>query len=233
MFELENQIDFSRFNNKFSLEIFGNNQFEEKEVKPQFEFNIGNLNDVQNDEDFTLLDGKLVCEDNFEEENLTPTKEQSSPSYDNFSSHSSQPTHLQVHFEGNHPDMEDFVNKIRGEINNKGVNEVICNALDIKSTDEFSLEPVELIKVKKRKSKDQIKQLDEEFSKNDDWSKEFMNKIALKLKLEPSQVYKWHWDQISKKLGKAPKRQAKLRKQANKRKRAAKTASSRSKRAKI
>lgn len=136
-----------------------------------------------------------------------------------------------MNFDGDILDMNDFICKIRGEIDSKGVNGVICDALDIKNNDEFCLEPVELIKVKKRKTKEQIRQLEEEFAKTDDWSKEFMNKLAKKLKLEPSQVYKWHWDQISKKLGKAPKRQAKLKKQANKRKRAAKTASSRSKRA--
>ncbi len=232
MFALENQFDYSKFNNNITLEFFGNNQFEEKEAKPQYELYLNNAQDTPKDEDFTLFEGKLVSEYDFESGNLTPTKEQSSPSDDEaFSSHSTQQTHLQVDFEGENPNMDDFLYKIRGEISLKGVNEVVCDALDIKNGDEFSLEPVELIKVKKRKTKDQIRQLEEEFSKNDDWSKEFMNRLASKLNLEPSQVYKWHWDQISKKLGKAPKRQAKLRKQANKRKRAAKTASSRSKRA--
>lgn len=231
MFELENQIDYSKFMNHTSLGVFGNSQFEEKEVKPQFEYNVDNFDAANNDEDFTLLNGKFVC-DEFEEGNLSPTKEQSFPSDDGaFSSHSTQQTYLQVNFEGENPDMNDFVCKIRDEIDFKGVNEVICDALDIKNNDEFSLEPVELIKVKKRKTKEQIRQLEEEFAKTDDWSKEFMNKLSKKLKLEPSQVYKWHWDQISKKLGKAPKRQAKLKKQANKRKRAAKATSSRSKRA--
>lgn len=162
---------------------------------------------------------------------MTPTKEQSYPSCDlaTGSLCESNPSHIQVDFDGENPNMDDFIFKIREEISFKGVNDVVCEALDIKNNDEFSLEPVELIKVKKRKTKEQIKQLEIEFAKNDDWTKDFMNKIAQKLNLEPSQVYKWHWDQISKKLGKAPKRKAKLQKQ-NKRKRAAKAANSRSKR---
>lgn len=234
MFELENQIEFPRLNNNITLELFPVTQFEDREVKPQYEFNLKDIQDSPKEEDFTLFEGKLVSEYDYEEGNLTPTKEQSFPSEDEaFSSSSSQKTHLQVNFDGENPNMDDFIFKIRDEMTNKGVNEVICDALDIKNNDEFSLEPVELIKVKKRKTKEQIKQLEAEFAKNDDWSKDFMNIIAANLKLEPSQVYKWHWDQISKKLGKAPKRQAKLKKAANKRKRAAAAASLRSKRAKF
>lgn len=82
MFELENQIDYSKFMNHTSFGVFGNNQFEEKEAKSQFEYSVDNYDAANNDdEDFTLLNGKFIC-DEFEEANLSPTKEQSFPSDD-------------------------------------------------------------------------------------------------------------------------------------------------------
>mmetsp|Transcript_18455 Transcript_18455/g.16324 ORF Transcript_18455/g.16324 Transcript_18455/m.16324 type:complete len:234 (-) Transcript_18455:64-765(-) len=230
MFTIENNNEIFNNNSNNIFETFNNNAVEEKDIKPQFEFNFNALDD-NNMEQFILFDEKCTFEENSHCGNMTPTKEQSFLTDDlaATSNCNSNDTHIQVDFDGENINMDDFIFKIREEITCKGVNDIICEALDIKNTDEFSLEPVELIKVKKRKSKDQIKQLANEFAKNDDWSKEFMNKIAEKLNLEPAQVYKWHWDQISKKLGKAPKKQAKLQKQ-NKRKRAAKQASTKNKR---
>ena len=142
---------------------------------------------------------------------MTPTKEQSESNEEKPIKYEAS-NNLQVDFINGSPDMDDFLFKIREEIIFKGVSEVICDALDIKDEQELQFEATDFIKTKKRKTKEQIKQLEEEFAITDDWNKEFMNEIAEKLNLDPAQVYKWHWDQISKKLGKAPKRKAKLQK---------------------
>ena len=233
MFTLENPIDFIKFASTNVFEILGNNEIEEeRNNKQQLDNSIASFEENQDNEEFILFNEKDLGSDQYESENMFPTKEQSFPSEDfNLNSNCCSQTHTQVDFDGENPNMEDFIFKIRGEISAKGVNEVVCEALNIKHNDEFSLRSVELIKVKKRKTKDQIKQLEIEFAKNDDWSKEFMNKVSEKLNLEPSQVYKWHWDQISKKLGKAPKKQAKLQKQRNKRKRNSNTNNLKNKRA--
>lgn len=141
-------------------------------------------------------------------------------------------THLKVSFDGENPDMTDFLSKIRSEISCKGVNNIICEALEITEDSDLLVDSPQLIRVKKRKSKEQIKALEAEFAKNNDWTKEFMNELAAELKLDPAQVYKWHWDQISKKLGSTPKRKVKEQKNGNKRKRSA-PKSSRNKKAKI
>jgi hypothetical protein len=44
------------------------------------------------------------------------------------------------------------------------------------------------------KSSDQVKILENEFSKEPQWSKEKMKKLAKLLNLKDSQVYKWNWD---------------------------------------
>ena len=236
MFTLENPIDFLKFNNNNVFEIFGNNQIEEKEekeIQPQYEQVAVAPEDILELGDFNIFDEKDLGTDLLEEGSFIQTKEQSFPSEDcNLSSKcSTSQSHIQIDFDGEHPNMDDFVLKIRDEMSSRGVLEVVCDALDIKNNDEFCLEPVEIIKVKKRKTKEQKIQLEAEFAKNDDWTKEFMNKISGELNLAPSQVYKWHWDQISKKLGKAPKRQTKLKKLQNKRKRTSKASNSRNKRA--
>ena len=54
------------------------------------------------------------------------------------------------------------------------------------------------IKRRQRKNKDQLKQLENEFLKNPDWSREFIRRISQRLQLRECQVYKWHWDQRKK-----------------------------------
>lgn len=44
------------------------------------------------------------------------------------------------------------------------------------------------------KSTDQIKVLENEFSKDPHWTKDKMRKLAEALGLKESQVYKWNWD---------------------------------------
>lgn len=44
------------------------------------------------------------------------------------------------------------------------------------------------------KSSDQVKILENEFSKEPSWSKEKMSKLAKLLNLKESQIYKWNWD---------------------------------------
>ena len=129
--------------------------------------------------------------------------------YEDNGSISSSKSYMTVPFKGNNPNMDIFLNQIKEEINIKGVNEVICEALEIKNEEEMFLESPQIIRVKKRKSKEQVIALEEEFAKTQDWTKEFMNELAEKLKLDPAQVYKWHWDQICKKIGKTPKRKVK------------------------
>ena len=154
------------------------------------------------------------------------TREDSSPS-------TSSKGYIQVNFNGKNPNMDDFLFKIQEEIEIKGINEMVCEALDIKNDNDMLFNTTsEIIKVKKRKTKKQIRQLEEEFAKDDDWTKEFMNRLAEKLDLDPAQVYKWHWDQISKKLGKAPKRTVKAQKALKDGKRKKATSSRRAKRSK-
>jgi hypothetical protein len=49
-----------------------------------------------------------------------------------------------------------------------------------------------------KKNRDQVKVLENEYEKNPNWTKEFMNQLAEKVGLRESQVYKWHWDQRKK-----------------------------------
>jgi len=51
-----------------------------------------------------------------------------------------------------------------------------------------------------KKNKDQIKVLENEYLKFQDWSREYMKYLADKLGLRESQVYKWHWDQKKKEV---------------------------------
>lgn len=134
------------------------------------------------------------------------SKCQVSNNYEDARSITSTKSYMVVPFKNNNPNMDVFLDQIREEINSKGVNEVICEALEIKNEEEMFLESPQIIRVKKRKTKEQINALELEFSKTQDWTKEFMNLLAEKLQLDPAQVYKWHWDQICKKIGKTPKR---------------------------
>lgn len=54
------------------------------------------------------------------------------------------------------------------------------------------------IKRRQRKNKDQIKMLEIEFKKNNNWTREYIKKISQRLGLRECQVYKWHWDQRKK-----------------------------------
>jgi len=118
-------------------------------------------------------------------------------------------SYMMVPFDGKTPNMDEFLRLIQNDMCIKGANQMVCDALDIKSDEDLWDETPQLIKIKKRKSKEQLRALEEEFAQGSDWSKEFMNGLAEKLKLDPAQVYKWHWDQIWKKLGKNPKKKEK------------------------
>lgn len=138
-----------------------------------------------------------------------------------------------VSFVGDCPDMKEFERLIQMDMHYKGANQMVYDALlDPSKNDQDDSDQEVSIKVKKRKSKEQLKLLEEEFAKGSEWTKEFMNEFADKINLAASQVYKWHWDQISKKLGRNPKKQEKeAKKRANpelnrKRKRSNKSKSS-------
>ena len=54
------------------------------------------------------------------------------------------------------------------------------------------------IKRRQRKNKDQVKILEQEYKKNNNWTREYIKKVSQKLGLRECQVYKWHWDQRKK-----------------------------------
>lgn len=56
---------------------------------------------------------------------------------------------------------------------------------------------------RKRKTKNQIEQLEKEYVLNPKWSKSFMTTLSQKLNLSFSSVYKWHWDQRNNSNGKS------------------------------
>eukprot|EP00347_Sterkiella_histriomuscorum_P001796 403370646 len=53
---------------------------------------------------------------------------------------------------------------------------------------------------KRRKNKDQVKILQNEYSKQNNWTRPFMNDLAKRTGLKRSQVYKWNWDQKKKEI---------------------------------
>jgi succinate dehydrogenase flavin-adding protein (antitoxin of CptAB toxin-antitoxin module) len=65
-----------------------------------------------------------------------------------------------------------------------------------KSKDEMQVDPNDWSNQEGRymKSSDQVKILENEFSKEPTWSKEKMKKLARLLNLKDSQIYKWNWD---------------------------------------
>lgn len=233
MYCLENEITLER-NNSMCAFIQFKDEFEDSVIKGDYEIHINSPKDDEEFEEFFLYQecGNVPVSP-IPSSALTPTKDYTTfgddQDYDEdemkSEMHSSEQSHIQVSFDAGKPNMDEFQYKVREEITFRGINEIICEALEIKNEEDFFLDSPQLIRVKKRKSKEQLKALEAEFVVNDDWSKEFMNELAKKLKLDASQVYKWHWDQISKKLGKAPKRtakkeKAKLENHNNKRKRA-------------
>lgn len=52
---------------------------------------------------------------------------------------------------------------------------------------------------RKRKTKNQVQLLEAEYKDSSDWSKEYMQDLAVKLNMSPASIYKWHWDQKHKK----------------------------------
>jgi len=47
---------------------------------------------------------------------------------------------------------------------------------------------------RRRKNKEQIKVLQNEYTKNQNWTRAFMKELAKTTGLKASQVYKWNWD---------------------------------------
>ena len=54
------------------------------------------------------------------------------------------------------------------------------------------------IKKRQRKNREQIKLLENEYTKRQNWDRDYIMMIAKKLGLRDCQVYKWHWDQVKK-----------------------------------
>jgi len=79
--------------------------------------------------------------------------------------------------------MGDLIRK-RGDSKNQGRSYVI--------TDNGNYERV--IRKRKRKSGDQLKQLMREFERNSNWTKETLLEVSRKTGLSEAQVYKWGWD---------------------------------------
>jgi hypothetical protein len=210
MYCLDNQIELLKQPSTDFVDFY-NDDYTMNYINQEYEASIVSSDELKSFEEFFLYEenDQILCEPVVEV--MTPTKAQSD-SNDCKDLKYETSVVLQVDFNNGSPDMDDFLFKIKEEIIFKGISEVICDALDIKDEQELQFEASDFIKIKKRKSKEQIVQLEQEFAITDDWDKDSMNFIAAKLNLDPAQVYKWHWDQISKKLGKAPKRKAKLQK---------------------
>lgn len=221
-----------RFLNTFRFEQIQNDviefkfpSFEYHELNNKSKANIeikSSISDSEHNELF--LCSEFDEKDNCDSDGIARTKDDSllakdqtshlNYSYERSLEVSTPKSYIKVPFSGNTPDLNVLAAKIKEEMKVKGINEVICETLEIKSEDIFFESP-QLIRVKKRKTKEQIKELEREFALSDDWSKEFMNELAVTLKLDPSQVYKWHWDQICKKLGQAPKKKVKQQMRAS------------------
>jgi len=176
------------------------------QLKQEYELEVSSC---KSNKEYTELFLYCDVECNFEEflqsAEVVPTKDESAHTKEhasnmNFEECKSEAltarSHMIVPFDVSNPDMDAFLNMVKEEINYRGVNEVICEALEIRNEDENFLETPQIIRVKKRKSKEQIFALEEEFAKGEEWTKDFMNSVAVKLGLDPAQVYKWHWDQI-------------------------------------
>ena len=77
----------------------------------------------------------------------------------------------------------------------KDLNECV-NALLRRPKDTNSKE----VKRRQRKNMDQVKILENEFAKRQNWSRSFVKWISKHVGLRECQVYKWHWDQMKKYL---------------------------------
>lgn len=187
----ENLLDLE-FNKDFESEnmYFDDNCYSENYEEPQ---------EKQEFEEFYLY-----CDLNYQNDSLfTP---EGNSTKDKFSgsvfgdckseTNGSEKSNMVVPFNGETPNMQEFERLIQVDMNLKGANQMVCDALDLFNDDQEKTEKESLIKVKKRKSKEQLKQLEDEFALGREWTKEFMNEFAEKINLVPAQVYKWHWDQI-------------------------------------
>ena len=56
----------------------------------------------------------------------------------------------------------------------------------------------DLIRKRNRKSKEQIKILENEYLREQNWSKAHMKNLSKKIGLSFGQIYKWNWDQRKK-----------------------------------
>lgn len=207
-FELNNQFDFES-----KPSCFDNFEFPEQDRGMQV--------DKEEFQDFFLyhdLDEDMINKDSLftPEDSSTKDKQYGSIMGDIKSEvNDAEKTCMIVPFIGDLPDMFEFEKLIQNDLENRGANQLVCEALEIKDEIELFDQKPQLIKVKKRKTKEQLLALEEEYARNSDWSKTFMNEFADKIGLDPSQVYKWHWDQICKKLGKNPKKKEKAIKKKN------------------
>jgi hypothetical protein len=199
-FNLENNDDFSSEYDYFNEAKYTSEPIAKQEVEEQYQdfFLYCDINSNN--------DSLFIAEDNSTKDKpcLSVASE---PKTD---TNESVKQYMMVPFLGEAPDMDQFERLIQQDMGQRGASQMVNDALEI-SNDEDSHNDSshQLIKVKKRKTKGQLKQLEDEFAKNNDWSKEFMNEFAELIKLDPAQVYKWHWDQICKKLGKNPKKKEK------------------------
>jgi Homeodomain len=49
--------------------------------------------------------------------------------------------------------------------------------------------------MRKKKTKEQTKLLENEYLKNPNWTRAYMKVLTTKIGLSQGQIYKWHWDQ--------------------------------------
>lgn len=67
--------------------------------------------------------------------------------------------------------------------------------------DETTGQMERVIRKRKRKTPQQLEELNREFEREPHWSKDTLLEIAQRTNLTEAQVYKWGWDQKRKKFG--------------------------------
>ena len=97
------------------------------------------------------------------------------------------------------PDIKQLEQIVCSEISEKGYNATVLDCLDISFEDNIEEESGDIIRKKQKKSRSQIKALKVEFSRNPNWTKKWIKRIAKEVGLTTYQVYKWHWDTSNKK----------------------------------
>lgn len=88
--------------------------------------------------------------------------------------------------------------EVREKIYNNEIACIIDEAIECQFDNQFKIDFQPLIQIKNKKTSSQKVFLEKALVQNPEWTKEFMNKLAVDLGLKARQVYKWHWDKTKK-----------------------------------